>query len=428
MTDRLLPVPNDDRALGVRGGVGGVRFQWEELEEASRLLAVLAADTGEVALALGSMNRELAEFPWRVMHLHAVAAVAGPLHQETLAALDAAVCSARDTSRALATTQERLTASLAAYRVADGAALAAVDAVRTVTGGSARAAARAAIDTGTLAVGPIVVHEQASGTTVPFDGTVEGVLGRLAEVESDEPGTFEVLRAGTDRRPVFVVVLPGTQVGVTDGIAGSNPFDVAGIAEALAEDSRFTEDAVLGALDAAGAREGDALIVAGYSQGGLHAVNLAASERVVGRFDLQLALTAGSPTGWHPSGESEYLHLEHRLDVVPGLDSTINGDERNRTTVTLQNPLPPLGQRTDGTSEPWGLGPAHKLENYAEGARSVDGSDAPSLAPAAALLATAGATGTARRYSFTAVRRPREADGRRPGSGVAPDSPIRLSP
>ena len=424
MTDGLRPVVGDDGRMAVRGGVGGIRFQWEELEEAARVLALLAADTGDVAVGLGALDRDVSELPWRIMHLHLPGGVAGPQYQAALAQLDGAWTASLENARALAAAEARLRAGLLAYRLADDVALAATEAARRASEDAARNLARAAIDHGALTVGPIELNSAETGAAVRFDGTVGGVLERLAAVEGDPPGTFEVLRAGSHEEPVYVVVLPGTQSGNPEGQTGGNPFDVSGIAEALAEDSRFTEEAVLRALDQAGAQEGDALLVAGYSQGGLHAVNLAESAGVGGSYDVRLVLTVGSPTGWSATGATEYLHLEHEEDVVPDLDSSPNGDDRHRTTVTLATPVPEPGRRPDGSAEPRGFGPAHKLENYARGARLVDAGDAPSLAPAAALLATAGAGGVARRYSFAATRRSpaggtppsgsrrREADGR----------------
>ncbi|WP_052273971.1 hypothetical protein [Arthrobacter sp. L77] len=421
MTDGLRPVVGDDGEMVVRGGVGGIRFQWEELEEAARVLALLAADAGEIAVGLGFLDRDVSELPWRIMHLHLPGGVAGPQYQVALAQLDGAWTASLENARALASAEERLRAGLRAYRLADDAASAATEAARRASEGAARNLARAAIASGALTVGPIELQAADTGATVRLDGTVGGVLARLAAVEGDDPGTFEVLRAGSDDEPVYVVVLPGTQASRPGGPARSNPFDAAGIAEALAEDSRFTEEAVLQALAHAGAGEGDALLVAGYSQGGLHAVNLAESEGVGGRYDVRLVVTVGSPTGWSASGGTEYLHLEHRADSVPALDAASNGDDRHRTTVTLATPVPEPGERTDGSTEPRGLGPAHKLENYALGARLVDAGDAPSLAPAAAVLATAG--GVARRYSFTATRRPPGTD--TPPAGGTPPSASR---
>ncbi|MDQ0736461.1 hypothetical protein [Arthrobacter agilis] len=345
--------------------------------------------------------------------------MAGPSYQAALAHLDAAWASALADGRALSSTRDRLSASLRAYQVADGVAVAATEAARTRNAVLARALAREAVARGLLDVGPVQVRAGDVGAVVAFDGTVAGVLDRLATVEAEDPGTFEVLRAGTPADPVFVVALPGTQAGGGRG-PGSNPFDAGGIAEAVGEDSRYTDAAVLEALDRAGARDGDALIVAGYSQGGLHAVNLAGSGAVGERFDVQLVLTVGSPTGMQAAGAGEYLYLEHHDDMVPRLDALPNGDGRHRTTVVLDTPVPGPGRRDDGPPAPGGPGPAHALDNYAVGARLVDASDAPSLAPAAALLATAAASGTARRYSFTASRRPAQARTGEPGSPRRP--------
>ncbi|PPB48709.1 hypothetical protein C4K88_13405 [Arthrobacter pityocampae] len=404
MTDGLRPVVGDDGPMAVRGGIGGIRFQWEELEEAARVLAVLAADAGEVAVGLGYLNGEVSELPWRIMHLHLSGGVAGPQYQSALARLDGAWTASLENARALAAAEDRLRAALLAYRLADDAALAVTEAARQVSDAAARGLARTAIDSGALSVAPIGVEAADLGVPVRFDGTVSGVLERLAAVEDDAPGTFEVLRTGTEDEPVYVVVLPGMQGSGLPGRDRSNPFDVGGIGEALTEDSRFTEEAVLQALGRAGAREGDALMIAGYSEGGLHAVNLAEPDGLGGRYDVQLVLTAGSPTGWSTSGGTEYLHLEHEADPVPRLDSVQNGDDRHRTTVTLATPIPEPAEQADGSAEPRGFGRAHKLENYAVGARLVDSGNAPSLAPATALLAAAG--GAARRYSFTATRRP----------------------
>ncbi|MFC3300664.1 Uncharacterised protein [Arthrobacter agilis] len=405
MTDDLRPVPEGGGVVALRGGVGGVRFQWEELEEAARVLEVLGTDVGAVAVALGLLDVDLGELPWRVLLLQMPGAGAGRLYEVARSELESAWISAREDAGGLHATAQRLRAGLRAYHLADDAARAATDAARSLTGAAAVAVAQAAVDRGALPVGPLDLRGR-DASDVVFDGSVEGLLDRVAVIEAEGGGHFEVLAAGTRAHPVYVLVLPGTQAGRTDGAQGSNPFDVAGIAEALAEDSRFTAAAVGEALEQAGAEPGSPLIIAGYSQGGLHAMNLAGDERLGGQYDVQLVVTAGSPTGWHPTGSGEYLHLEHGADAVPELDTTVNDDHRRRTTVTLDHAVPPLGRTADGTSEPWGLGPPHKLENYRVGARLVDTSDAASLVPAAALLATAGSTGVARRYAFTAVRRP----------------------
>ncbi|MHA7189518.1 hypothetical protein ACX80N_04375 [Arthrobacter sp. MDT2-16] len=408
MTDGLLPLQGDDGLLSIGGGVGGTRFQWDELEDAARLLDRLAADTVDVAFAIAHLDRDFQELPWRYSHLRPADGIAGTSYQAAAAHLGAARASASDNSRALYSTSERLGGSLRAYHLADDLARAATEAVRSRSEAVARFIAHEASGRGAAGIGPIELHTGDEGPAV-LDGTVAGVVDRLAAVENEDPGTFEVLRAGTAEDPVYVVVLPGTQSGPLDGTAGSNPFDAGGIVEAFGEDSRFIEAAVLESLQRAGAQEGDGLIVAGYSQGGLHAMNVAGSEAVGSRYEVQLVVTVGTPTGTERTGPGEYLHLEHRDDTVPRFDAMHNADDRHRTTVVLGNPVPAPARREDGSEEPAGLGQAHTLQNYAAGARLVDASDAPSLAPAAALLATAAAAGTVRRYSFAATRRPGQA-------------------
>lgn len=423
MTEGLQPI-RPDGGLSVRGGVGGIRFQWEELEEASRVLTLLAADAGEVVVALATIDRDVSELPWRVLHLQAMGGTAWPFYRDAVSDVEAACVSARDNWQELDDTDDRLRRGLRAYRAADAAALAATEALRAVTAEAGRVAARSAAAVGAVQVGPLRLLHNGSDGPVPFDGSVEGIVDRLVAVDSGTPGTFEVLVAGTADRPVYVVVLPGTQTGTVDGRPGSNPFDVGGIAEALTEDSRYTEVAVREALEDAGAQKGDPLVIAGYSQGGLHAVNVAGPQGLGSDYDVELVVTVGSPTGWDAPGAGEYLHLEHGLDAVPHLDASANSDGRHRTTVILGHAVPPLTTGADGTREHWGLGPAHKLGNYAEGARLVDASAAPSLAPAVAVLAVAGASGSARRHSFTAVRATEHsavlpaAPGRAPAAGA----------
>ncbi|WP_049830679.1 hypothetical protein [Arthrobacter sp. RIT-PI-e] len=377
MTDGLGPVRGDDGPLSVRGGVGGIRFQWEELEEAAGVLAMLAVDADEIALALGHLRDDVGRLTLHSPLLGPDGGVAGPHHPWALAFLDDARAGALRNAGTLSDAGNRLRAGLRVYRMAGAAAGLAGDGARGRNALLAAFVARAAVGQGALVAGPIAVTSREEGNEVTFDGTVEGMIDRVIALGSDPPGTIEVLRAGTEEAPVHIVVIPGTQSATADGVRGSNPFDVGGIAEAVSEDSRYVAAAVGEAVERSGAAPGDPLILVGYSQGGLHAVNLAGPEALGGSYNVRLVLTAGSPTGWHGAGATEYLHLEHRLDVVPALDGVANQDGRHRTTVTLGNPVPELGERDDGSREPWGLGPAPKLETPGEGARRADARAAP---------------------------------------------------
>ncbi|MGV0109106.1 hypothetical protein [Arthrobacter sp. CP30] len=412
MTRLLGPADPGDGSLLIRGGVGGIRFQWEELDHAASVLSLLASDTAAVATALAQLDAEVAELPWRQVQLLPPGVGAGAIYEEARGQVGASLYSTMGGAASLAGTAGRLRSAVDAYAWADDAARAATESARRASVVTARALAREAIHRGALDVGPIDLLEAPGGVSgtasdiVAFDGSIEGVVARISAVEAEGPGVFEVLRLGTQMQPVHLVVLPGTQSGLVGDARGSNPFDAGGVAEALAVDSRHTEAAVREALRRAGAQAGDALILAGYSQGGIHAVNLAREAGLGASYDVQLVVTVGSPTGWHTTADTEYLHLEHAVDPVPLLDAIPNPDDPHRTTITLTHQVPPLGREADGSVEPWGLGPAHKLGNYAAGARLVDASTAPSLGPATSLLASAATRGSARRSSFTAVRRP----------------------
>ena len=248
-----------------------------------------------------------------------------------------------------------------------------------------------------------------------------GLLRRAGAV-GEQGGRIEVIEADGGGRSAWVVIIPGTQQG---GLPeGTNPFDPAGIAEALGYDSASTADAIREALRQAGAEAGDQLVAVGYSQGGIHAMNLSKDRAVLSEYDLRFVLTAGSPVGGiSPEPGIRSLHLEHEQDWVPGADGLANPDTRDRVTVTLTNPLavPPL--------QDFGLGPGHRLENYADGAALVSASRDDTLRDSTAALAAVVGTGGAatvtrfslRREGRPAQREPRAAPGPRRGAGTSSD-------
>lgn len=266
----------------------------------------------------------------------------------------------------------------------------------------------------------IVARESNSAAV---DLSPAGLLRRAGAV-GQQVGQIEVLEVHAAERPAWVVIIPGTQA---DGAPeGANPFDPAGIAEALGYDSAMTGAAIRQALQQAGAAAGDQLVAVGYSQGGIHAMNLSRDRAVLAEYDLKFVLTAGSPVGGiSPEPGVRSLHLEHEQDWVPGADGLANPDSRDRVTVTLTNPLvmPPLRD--------FGLGPGHRLENYAAGAALISASGDSTLRDSTATLAAVAGTGGAatvtrfslRREARPALRETRVAPGPRPAPapGPAPD-------
>ncbi|SDL55867.1 hypothetical protein SAMN04487916_110144 [Arthrobacter sp. ov407] len=246
--------------------------------------------------------------------------------------------------------------------------------------------------------------------TADVDLSPAGLLRRAGAV-GEQGGRIEVIEVDGGSRPAWVVIIPGTQQG---GLPeGANPFDPAGIAEALGYDSEWTAGAIRQALQQAGAEAGDQLVAVGYSQGGIHAMNLSKDRAFLAEYDLKFVLTAGSPVGGISPGPGiRSLHLEHEQDWVPGADGLANPDTRDRVTVTLTNPLavPPL--------QDFGLGPGHRLENYADGAALVSASWDNTLKDSTTALAAVVGTGGAATVTRFSLRR--EARPAAPGTPATP--------
>jgi hypothetical protein len=247
---------------------------------------------------------------------------------------------------------------------------------------------------------PVSVQEMET-TEVPIDLTPPGLLHLDEQLHGGREGEIAVVKVEhEDKKVAWVVLIPGTQEGNPPG--GSNPLDEGGIIDALGYDSAYLAPAIQKALRDAGAVAGQQVVAVGHSQGGVHAMNLAANKAFLAEFDLKYVFTAGSPVGGiKPEPGISSLHLEHSQDWVPGTDGVPNADTKDRVTVTLENFV-----QTPPGEEP-GLGPGHRLENYAEGAGRVAASRDPSLvastAALAGILGTAGAA-TAPKPTTTMTR------------------------
>jgi hypothetical protein len=234
--------------------------------------------------------------------------------------------------------------------------------------------------------------------TKSVDLSAAGMLRELDHVVATSDAEIEVVQVDRDGARAWVVLIPGTQPGNPPG--GSNPLDEAGIAEALGYNSMETSKAIRQALLEAGAAAGEAVVAVGHSQGGIHAMNLSRDKAFLAEYDLKFVVTAGSPVGGiTPQAGIGSLHLEHEQDWVPGAEGKANPDTKDRVTVTMTNPviLEP--------GEDQGIGPAHKLSRYEEGAKLVQLSSDPSLAASTATLgAILGAGGVAKVSRFKLTR------------------------
>ncbi|MCU1568645.1 MAG: hypothetical protein JWQ56_3582 [Pseudarthrobacter sp.] len=410
--------PPDDGFLTIRGGVGGIRFQLEELGGGAEKLDDLAGELSGMEVEVRRIWEDLVPFQdlprW-----------SGSLAMNAVGESERSI-------RAVRTELQRISSEVRAckreYEAAEAAGTTVSNTGMPLIGGELEMQAdfwrsgflnrRAAENLTAIAVhgtplakvlveaavpkmrpGPIEVQPQES-IPIDFDPSPAGLLERIRLIDARGAGFIEVIEVENAGHKAYVVVIPGTQLNTPD----ENPFGLNGIVEGVGNSSGNVSAAVLEALKAAGAQRGATVVGVGYSQGGIHAMNLAANEDFLRDYDLKYVLTAGSPVaGIRPDPDVNTLHLEHRTDWVPGTDGAPNRDSRNQVTATMNNDF------YLQTGERAGIGPGHQLTSYQDGSRLVSASSDPSLVASTAALGAAlgaGGTATATRFSLSRTKAP----------------------
>lgn len=248
---------------------------------------------------------------------------------------------------------------------------------------------------------PIAVFRGEAVTKV-VDLSLAGLVGEVEDIGNSTRAEIGIMEVDNNGQRVWVVLVPGTQPG--GEIGGSNPLDEGGNAEGMGYDSKYMSRAIAEALRQAGAESGDVVVGVGHSQGGIHVMNLGQDKGFLAQYNFKFAVTAGSPTGAiTPEPGIGSLHLEHKDDLVPGFDGVPNADTPDRVTVTMTEA--PRGLEP---GEPLGFGPVHKLSNYQDGAKLIESSSDPSLmASTAALGGILGCSAVAKVTRFKLAREPR---------------------
>ncbi|MGK4217490.1 lipase family protein [Kocuria marina] len=220
-----------------------------------------------------------------------------------------------------------------------------------------------------------------AGTAAALKDAKNIVSGAGPDGAQVENSTVMVQKATDGNgRSAYSVVLTGTEKwedspGVHD-LKGIGQGITAQPDAALTELPQAQRMAVQ-ALQDAGIRPGDTVVLTGHSLGGIDAAGLAANRAFRGRYDVAAVTTFGSPVGDFeiPEGTS-VMAVEHVDDVVPTLDGMPNPDSGHRSTVRVNTPYQDALALKQGFS---GIG-AHEMYVYTVGAQGITDSRHPAVA------------------------------------------------
>ncbi|WP_147919041.1 hypothetical protein [Ruania zhangjianzhongii] len=130
-------------------------------------------------------------------------------------------------------------------------------------------------------------------------------------------------------------VSPATLLSAA-GIAlvNRNPFDWATNTQVYTGQENAVQNGVVQALTDAGVGPDEPVLLTGHSQGAMIAMAVADDPRVRSDYDVQSVVTFGGPVGHMETPEGvAVLHVEHRDDLVSGLENSPNPVEGGRVTV-----------------------------------------------------------------------------------------------
>ncbi|WP_404287304.1 hypothetical protein [Glutamicibacter arilaitensis] len=192
----------------------------------------------------------------------------------------------------------------------------------------------------------------------------------LNDADPKDDGKFIIAEAEKDGKKVYLVILPGTQ---EEG-DHNNPFDTYGIVDAFSLESENFVGPINEALDISGAREGDEVILSGYSQGGIHIANLMKNKFLRKKFKMKKMLTFGSPIGHIDLPEDiRSLSIEDSKDMVPGTDGVENKRKKDQITVKFDGP------RFEEQLDEGLFGKPHDLDNYGDHLKEMVDNPIPDL-------------------------------------------------
>lgn len=221
--------------------------------------------------------------------------------------------------------------------------------------------------------GEVTTRIRSTGRVVQAPTSVAGALHEASALGAKkEASAVKFIRSGNR----WIAIPPATQdwspvSGRNPADLGSNITKIAGQAGGPRADST---QALARAMREVGVEPGDPVMIVGHSQAGITAVDLACDPELGAEFNVQVVLTAASPTGAHDvPAHVQVLSIENG-DVVPQLDGMPNPDKANITTVRAHAPDLP-----GAPGEERAAGAFHGLAEYGIIAEQIDRSDHASI-------------------------------------------------
>lgn len=188
----------------------------------------------------------------------------------------------------------------------------------------------------------------------------------------------------------YAVYIAGTQ-----SFGGPDAFDTRSNLELYGGRRSASYDAVLAALEDAGARPGDRVHAFGHSQGAMVGERLA----VESPYRVETLGSFGSPVQADASDETLAVSVRHTDDPVAALQGGGHphsvGAPGSFVVERLADPLPGIGDLAL---------PAHHMDGYVETARLIDGSDDPRVGALRAVFEELGHAESVETREYSAVR------------------------
>jgi hypothetical protein len=189
--------------------------------------------------------------------------------------------------------------------------------------------------------------------------SIAQMLERLSQVsfKGDPTVGVDVFQDSSGSK-LAIVYIPGTQT-IEFG-EGANPLDMQSNIVAMSGSSQAaSERAAVIAIQQAGIKATDEVILVGHSQGGMVAGNLAANS---GNYAVAGLLTFGAPLAQLNLTKFPVMAVEHVNDPVPNVSGKANPLKSNWVTV----------QRNSAAKESEALLHSHSLDSYRNTSNEID--------------------------------------------------------